>query len=173
MSIVVWMAAMVLGPAIMPWLQRTHGKFDTVFPPFILMYVGFMFCFALYISVVLSQFDDERYDNLPFQCFFDETDLIQQSSLQVLNLLIVSLIIVIVLAIGLLKLYPNLRTKVCALFSFCHKFNTVWVILLAVLFAEIVLFVFVWETANQCRNLLSFEYESAKVDWSFTLSSSC
>ena len=103
-AIIVQMAGMGFGPAVLAWLKRGHGKPDTVFFAFTILYAVLMTVYLIYNSVQGSS------DGPIINCFLDQVPKIYgKRSMKIINSVVVGLSISVILLSMHINWFINAR----------------------------------------------------------------
>jgi hypothetical protein len=164
-AIIVQMAGMGFGPAALAWLKRGHGRPDTVFFTFTILYVIIM---ASYLFYTVGQ----GSSNGPIiNCFLDDVpSLYGKHGIRIVNSIVVSVSIPVILAsIGANWYINNRYHNGSNNYSRRRPLNT-WVVLLmflVVLGAETVLAASVEKTIMEYSQFATPDSRTALQAWQF------
>ena len=104
LAIIVQMSGMAFGPAALVWLKRGHGRPDTVFLAFTVIYVIIMGCYLFYVV------GQESTNGPVINCFLDQVSGIYgKDALKTVNAIVLSVSISIILLSVAINKFINRR----------------------------------------------------------------
>jgi hypothetical protein len=164
-AIIVQMAGMGFGPAALAWLKRGHGRPDTVFFTFTILYVIIMACYLFYTV------GQQSSSGAIINCFLDDVpSLYGKHGIKIVNSIVVSVSIAVILASIAANWYINNRYHGGSNDYSRRKPLSVWVVLLmflVVLGAETVLAASVEKTLMEYSQFVSPDSRNALQAWQF------
>lgn len=164
-AIIVQMAGMGFGPAALAWLKRGHGRPDTVFFTFTIIYVIIMACYLFYTVGQESSSGDI------INCFLDDVPSIYgKRGIKIVNSVVVSLSIAVIFASIAANWYINNRYHGGSNDYSRRRPLSLWVVLLMffiVLGAETVLAASVEKTLMEYGQFVTPDSRAASEAWQF------
>jgi hypothetical protein len=101
-AIIVQMAGMGFGPAALAWLKRGHGRPDTVFFAFTILYTIVMACYLIYTV------GEQSSDGPVINCFLDEVPAIYgKRAMKIINSCVVATSITVIFLSMITNRYIN------------------------------------------------------------------
>jgi hypothetical protein len=167
-SLIIWIAAMGIGPAIIAWLRRAYGRTDMLFLLFTIAYLIAMSGFTFYTIYL------EKLGNGVVKCFLGQVPhFYGEQYLKIFNLTItITCAVLVIISVITNCCQVSHRRRGTDWFYNVHgqpRLTTVWEwgLVVFVFIVEALVFVLVQETVDQYRNLLPMGAQADEEIWSF------
>jgi hypothetical protein len=164
-ALIVQMAGMGFGPAAMAWLKRGHGRPDTVFFTFTIVYVVVMGCYMFYIV------GQESTTGPVINCFLDQVpEIYGKRTMKIVNGVVVGVSVIVILLSMFVNWHINKKyhhgSNDYTRRPSINKFG-VALMVLGVFAAETVLAISVEKTITEYSQFVSADTRAASQAWQF------